>query len=177
MKVLLHICCGPCGIVPMRELLAEGHDVEAAFVNPNIHPLTEFDLRLEAARAAAEAAGVRIVREDPYGLREFLRAVVFHEDERCRICYRMRLGRTAELAQALGCDAFTTTMLVSTQQDHDAIRAAGEEAARGHGVEFLYRDYRPRVMDGVRESKQKGLYRQQYCGCVYSEWERYRRAT
>lgn len=161
----------------MRELLAEGHEVEAAFVNPNIHPLTEFDQRLKAARAAALAAGIRIVREDPYGLQEFMRAVVIHEDERCRICYRMRLGRTAELAKALGHDAFTTTMLVSTQQDHAAIRAAGDEAAREHGVEFLYRDLRSRVMDGVRESKEKRLYRQQYCGCVFSEWERYRRAT
>jgi epoxyqueuosine reductase len=66
---------------------------------------------------------------------------------------------------------------VSTQQDHAAIRAAGEDAAREHGVPFLYRDFRPRVMEGVRESKEKGLYRQQYCGCVYSEWERYRRTT
>jgi epoxyqueuosine reductase len=177
LKVLLHICCGPCAIVPMRELIAEGHEVEAAFVNPNIHPLTEFDRRLEAARAAAAAAGVLIVHEDPYGLREFMRAVVFHEDERCPICYRMRLGRTAELAKALGHGAFTTTMLVSTQQDHAGIRAAGEAAAREHGVPFLYRDFRPGVMEGVRESKEKGLYRQQYCGCVYSEWERYRRAT
>lgn len=161
----------------MRELLAEGHEVEAVFVNPNIHPSTEFERRLEAARSAAASAGVRIVHEDPYGLREFLRAVVFHEDERCRICYRMRLGRAAELAKALGHDAFTTTMLVSTQQDHAAIRAAGEEAAREQGVEFLYRDFRPRVMEGVRESKASGLYRQQYCGCVFSEWERYRRTT
>ncbi|MBM3307342.1 MAG: epoxyqueuosine reductase QueH [Candidatus Eisenbacteria bacterium] len=177
MRVLLHICCGPCAIVPMRELLAEGHDVEAAFVNPNIHPFTEFERRLGAARAAAADAGVRIAHEDPYGLIEFLRAVVFHEGERCPICYRMRLDRAAELAAALGFDAFTTTMLVSTQQDHEAIRRAGEEASRARGIEFLYRDFRPRVMDGVRESKAREMYRQQYCGCVFSEWERYRKAA
>jgi len=160
----------------MRELLAEGHEVEAAFVNPNVHPYQEFERRLEAARAAAADAGVRVVREDPYGLVEFLRAVAFHEGERCPICYRMRLSRTAELARSLGHDAFTTTMLVSTQQNHDAIRAAGEAAALTHGVGFVYRDFRPRVMEGVRASKERGLYRQQYCGCVYSEWERYRKS-
>jgi predicted adenine nucleotide alpha hydrolase (AANH) superfamily ATPase len=176
MRVLLHICCGPCSIVPTRELLAEGHEVEGAFVNPNIHPFQEFQRRLEAARAAAADAGVRIVREDPYGLVEFLREIAFHESERCPICYRMRLERTAALARELGHDAFTTTMLVSTQQDHDAIRAAGEAAAAEHGVHFLCRDFRPRVMEGVRASKERGLYRQQYCGCVYSEWERHRKS-
>ena len=174
MRVLLHVCCGPCALVPMRELLAEGHEVEAAFVNPNIHPYQEFVRRREAARAAAAELGVRVVHEDPYGLVEFLRAVVHHESERCPVCYRMRLDRTAELAKELGHDAFTTTMLVSTQQDHEAIRSAGDAAAAACGVAFLYRDFRPKVMDGVRESKAKGLYRQQYCGCVLSEWERYR---
>ena len=65
-------------------------------------------------------------------------------------------------------------MIVSTQQDHDAIRRAGEEAAAVHGVEFVARDFRPKVMEGVHSSKEMGLYRQQYCGCIYSEWERYR---
>ena len=150
---MLHICCGPCAIVPMRELLDDGHVVAGAFVNPNIHPFQEFEKRLRAARAASTAFGVKMIHEDGYGLTGFLRAVVGHEDERCPICYEMRLGRVAELARELGYDAFTTSMLVSTQQDHDAIRKAGEAAAAEHGVEFLYRDYRPQVMEGVRASK------------------------
>ncbi|MFH1502653.1 MAG: epoxyqueuosine reductase QueH [Candidatus Eisenbacteria bacterium] len=173
MRVLLHICCGPCAIVPMRELLALGHDLAAALVNPNIHPYREFELRNEAARKVAERVGVPIVHEDPYGLVEFCRAVVGHESERCAICYRLRLERVAALAAELGYDAFTTTMLVSTHQDHDTIRAVAESAAAAGNVAFVYRDFRPRVMDGVRESKEMGVYRQQYCGCVYSEWERY----
>jgi predicted adenine nucleotide alpha hydrolase (AANH) superfamily ATPase len=174
MRVLLHICCGPCAIVPMRELRGEGHEVAGAFTNPNIHPFREFEKRLEAAREAAASHGVEIVREDDYGLDEFLRAVVGSEEPRCPTCYSMRLRRAAEVAAEGGFDAFTTSMLVSTQQDHEAIREAGEAAAREFGVEFLYRDYRPKVMEGVRISKEAGLYRQQYCGCVYSEWERYR---
>jgi len=174
MKILLHFCCGPCALVPARELLAEGHEIAGAFVNPNIHPYREFELRREAAGQAAEALVVEMVHEDGYGLTEFLRAVVGREDERCPLCYAMRLARVAELAAELGFDGFSTSMLVSTQQDHDAIRQAGEAAAEKHGVEFVARDFRPGVMDGVRESKEIGLYRQQYCGCIYSEWERYR---
>ncbi len=174
MRVLLHICCGPCAIVPIRALRDEGHDVDAAFLNPNIHPYQEYERRLEAAREVTEAFDVPMSFVDEYGLTPFLRAVVGNEDERCRICYTLRLNRAAEVAAASGYDAFTTTMLVSTQQDHEAIRSAGEAAAEKHGVEFLSRDWRDRVMDGVRESKAMGHYRQQYCGCIYSEWERYR---
>lgn len=173
MKVLLHICCGPCAIVPMRDLKAEGHEVTGAFTNPNIHPFLEFERRREAAHKAADSYGVEIAYEDSYGLVEFLRAVTGNEDDRCPVCYKMRLRRVAELARDGGFDAFTTSMLVSTHQGHEGIRTAGEEAAREFGVEFLYRDFRPGVMDGVRLSKEAGLYRQQYCGCIYSEWERY----
>lgn len=173
MRILFHICCGPCAIVPLRELLAEGHAVDGALVNPNIHPTTEFEKRNEAARTVAASLGVRIAREDPYGLREFLRAIASHEDRRCPICYRLRLQRVAALARAGGYDAFTTSMLVSTHQDHDEVRRAGEEAACEHGVAFLYRDFRPRVMDGVRASKEMGIYRQRYCGCILSECERF----
>ena len=167
------MCCGPCAIVPIRALLDEGHEVDAAFVNPNVHPYVEFTKRVEAARAAADALGVSIVQEDPYGLLEFLRAVVGHEEGRCRICYAMRIDRVARLAAERGYDAFTTSMLVSTHQDHDLMKEIAEKAAARHGVAFLHRDYRPRVMEGVRASREMGLYRQQYCGCVYSEWDRY----
>ncbi len=173
MKVLVHVCCGPCAIVPFRELTSEGHTLSAALVNPNIHPYLEFCRRRDAARDVAEAHGIAVVHEDQYGLREFLRAVVGHEHERCPICYQMRLDRVAQLAREGDFDAFTTSMLVSTQQDHDGIRRAGEEAGIRHGIEFLYRDYRPKVMEGVSISKEMGTYRQQYCGCVYSEWERH----
>ncbi len=174
MRVLLHVCCGPCAIVPVRELHAEGHVVDGALINPNIHPYLEFERRNEAARAVADALGFRIVYEDPYGLVEFLRAVVSHERDRCPICYRLRLDRVAALAKENGYDAFSTSMLVSTYQDHESVRAVAEEAARRHGVRFVYRDFRPKVMEGVRASKEMGVYRQQYCGCIYSEWERYR---
>lgn len=173
MRILLHTCCGPCAIVPLEDLSSEGHELACALLNPNIHPYLEFERRNEAARDVAAHYGVPIVREDPYGLTEFLRAVVGREEERCPICYEMRLDRAASVARELGFDGFTTTMLVSTHQDHDLIKKLGEAAAVRHGVVFVYRDFRPRVMDGVRKSKEMGHYRQQYCGCIYSEHERY----
>jgi predicted adenine nucleotide alpha hydrolase (AANH) superfamily ATPase len=160
----------------MRKLIAEGHEVGGAFVNPNIHPYVEFEKRREAARQAAAMHDIEMRFEDGYGLVEFIRAVVGRETERCPVCYELRLSRVAELAKEGGYDAFTTSMLVSTHQDHEAIRLAAEAAAAAHGVEFLYRDFRPFVMEGVAASKDAGLYRQQYCGCIYSEWERYRKS-
>jgi len=173
MRVLLHICCGPCAIVPIRELLAEGHEVDCAFVNPNIHPFLEYRKRLEAAREVAQVLGVELVRVDDYGLLEFLDEIGPRRPARCLVCCRMRLGRIAALAKEMGCDAFSTSMLVSTHMDHDGIRRVADEVGHTVGIEFLYRDFRPRVMDGVRESRELGVYRQQYCGCIYSERERY----
>jgi predicted adenine nucleotide alpha hydrolase (AANH) superfamily ATPase len=173
MRVLLHICCGPCAIVPIRELRAEGHEVDGAFVNPNIHPLLEYRRRLEAAREVARALDVELVRIDDYGLLEFLDEIGPRRPARCLACYRMRLRRVASLAGEAGYDAFTTSMLVSTHMDHDGIRRVGDEVGHEAGVEFLYRDFRPLVMDGVRESKKMATYRQQYCGCIYSERERF----
>jgi predicted adenine nucleotide alpha hydrolase (AANH) superfamily ATPase len=173
MRVLLHICCGPCAIVPIRELRAEGHEVDGAFVNPNIHPLLEYRRRLEATREVARILDVDLVQVDEYGLLEFLDEIGPRRLARCLACFRMRLGRVAALAREKGYDAFTTSMLVSTHLDHDGIRRVAEEVAFAAGVEFLYRDWRPRVMDGVKESRSMGVYRQQYCGCVYSERERY----
>jgi len=159
--------------VPMRALQEEGHEVAGAFVNPNIHPYLEFEKRLEAAHQAANAYRVPMAHEDGYGLEEFLQKIVGHVHERCPICYAMRLDRVAGLASESGYEGFSSSMLVSTHQDHQGIRAAGAAAAAKHGVEFVYRDFRASVMDGVRESKEMGLYRQQYCGCIFSEWDRY----
>jgi predicted adenine nucleotide alpha hydrolase (AANH) superfamily ATPase len=177
MRVLLHICCGPCAIVPIRALREEGHEVDGAFVNPNIHPLVEYRRRREAAEDVARALGVRLVQVDDYGLLEFLDDIGPRRLARCLACFRKRLRRVAALAKELGYDAFTTSMLVSTHLDHDGIRRVAEEEAHAAGVEFLYRDFRARVMEGVRESKEMGTYRQQYCGCIYSERERYGDST
>jgi len=148
-------------------------EVTLFWYNPNIHPFREHQRRLEAMQTFAQAIGLPIVIDDGYDMLRYFQAVVGHESERCPDCYRLRLSKTAEVAQNRGLDAFTTTLLISPYQRHDLLRELGEELGRGHGVEFYYQDFRPGFRESYRLSRELGLYHQGYCGCVYSEWERY----
>jgi epoxyqueuosine reductase len=113
-----------------------------------------------------------LVRDD-YDLEEFLANVAAAPGERCGYCYTSRLRVSAQVAAEQGFQAFTSSLLYSRYQRHDDIRTAGEQAGLEHGVPFLYQDFRPGWQEGIRTSKELGLYRQQYCGCVYSERDRY----
>jgi predicted adenine nucleotide alpha hydrolase (AANH) superfamily ATPase len=143
------------------------------FYNPNIHPYQEYHRRLAAVQAYEEQAAIQVIYRDEYDLEEFLRGVAFREDERCRFCYRLRLETTAKVAKHGKFAAFTTTLLHSKHQNHELIKAIGETVGREQGVEFLYKDFRDGWKQGIEESKTLGLYRQSYCGCIYSEKERY----
>jgi len=171
MKVLLHTCCGPCTLAVCDALREGGRDVLGFFYNPNIHPHQEFQRRRETMAQAAQALALPMVWRDEYGLIPFLRRVVFHEQERCPICYQMRLDETARRAAAEGCDAFASTLLISPYQDQAALREVGERAAAEAGVRFLGEDFRPLFREGHRRAKEMGLYCQNYCGCIYSEME------
>jgi len=173
MKIVVHVCCAPCLAATLDAFAGLG-DVLAYFYNPNIHPLLEFRKRLKALDVFAERRGVRLHAERNYGLTRFLELVPPDGAGRCPVCYRERLGQTARHAAAAGADAFSTTMLSSRHQDHDAIRRAGEAAAAETGVEFLYRDLRDRADAGQAAARKMSLYRQQYCGCIFSEYERYK---
>jgi predicted adenine nucleotide alpha hydrolase (AANH) superfamily ATPase len=144
------------------------------FFNPNIHPLLEFRRRLTGARDAAQMLGMELVEDAYYDPEDWFRRVTRDEVSRCARCIAWRLERTAAEAAVKGCDAFSTTLAISPWQDHDAIRAGGRAAAAAHGVEFVYEDLRPHYPESRRLSREWGLYRQKYCGCVLSEWERYR---
>jgi hypothetical protein len=172
-KLLLHTCCGPCSIVPVRALRAEGVEPTGFFYPHNIHPYTECRRRRETLDGYADAVGLPLIAAEGYDLEGFLRRVAFHEAERCRICWRERLRATATLARERGFAAFSSTLLYSRYQDHQALREIGAAVAREAGVAFHYRDFRTGWQEGVEESKRLGMYRQAYCGCVYSEKERY----
>ncbi|MEW6428960.1 MAG: epoxyqueuosine reductase QueH [Thermodesulfobacteriota bacterium] len=175
MRILLHVCCGPCTVYPLTVLRAEGHEVEGFFHNPNIHPYQEFARRLAAMTALAETERFAVRYDRVYGLRPFLREVVGREDGRCRICYGMRLRAAARVGREAGCDRFTTTLLYSRYQQHELIRATGERVGEEEGIGFYYQDFRGGWQEGVDRSIAMGLYRQPYCGCIYSEEERYDR--
>jgi predicted adenine nucleotide alpha hydrolase (AANH) superfamily ATPase len=179
MKVLLHICCAPCSIYPLVALRGQGADVTGFFFNHNIHPYQEYRRRLDTVKEYAGKSGLDIIYRDEYLLEEFLAAVADTPTKRCQYCYASRLEATAKAAAEEGFDAFTSTLLYSRYQRHDEIRALGERLATAYGVVFHYDDYRRGWQEGIRISKELGLYRQQYCGCIYSEKERYlvQRAT
>lgn len=236
MRLLLHICCGPCAITVIQRLKAQGHEVSGFFFNPNIQPLAEYLKRREGAAKACARLETPLIMADELPLAEqiwdtawpgeahenpaaeraanatlaagparlatapeetppaagrtppsplplppatdpapWLRAVAGREHERCSFCAHSRLAATAALAQRLGFEAFTTSLLYSRHQSHDEIRALGENIAATAGPGFYYEDFRPFWQEGIRLSKDWGLYRQQYCGCIFSEYERYSR--
>lgn len=173
MNILLHVCCGPCSIYPLHRLREQGHRVRGYFYNPNIHPYSEFTRRVQALKDFSQLAAFSVDIDEQYGLTEYLRRVVFQEDSRCSVCYDLRLERAARKAVGEKADAFTTTLLYSRYQNHEQIREKGMRLADRYGVEFYYEDFRPGWQEGIDRSRALGLYRQPYCGCVYSEQERY----
>lgn len=173
MKGLIHICCANCLIYPLKVLREEGWETTGFFYNPNIHPYQEYVRRKETIETYTRRAGLKMIYRDEYDLEEFLRSVVYREHERCRHCYHCRLEAAAKMARKGKFDAFTTTLLYSKHQNHSLIKEIGESLAKQFSVPFYYEDFRKWWQEGIHESKAMGLYRQQYCGCIYSEKERY----
>lgn len=176
MRILVHLCCGPCFPHILRRLRGEGCDVAALFYNPNVHPWTEFRARADSARELCEGEGVEFIFRDDYDVFDFVRRALEKMDrgeDRCEYCYRLRLEGAAREAKKRGFDAFTSTLLGSPYQKHELVRSIGGEMGEKHGVPFHYADFR----DGWKESRkatfEKGLYRQKYCGCIFSEQERW----
>ncbi len=176
MKVLLHVCCGPCSIYPLRVLRAEKYDVMGYFYGSNIHPYTECLKRQKTLSEYADKVGLKLIVSEDYDLEHFLRNVVYREKDRCLFCYRERLRSTAMMAKRGKFDAFSTTLLYSKFQKHETIQSIGRAVGQEIGISFLYQDFRAGWKEGVDTSKALNMYRQQYCGCIYSEKERYFRS-
>lgn len=214
-SLLLHVCCGPCSIMPVRRLLDEGFAVTAWFMNPNIQPLSEYFRRREAAGQCAERLGIDIIYEDaPWDLTAWLRAVAGRDTppQRCTWCCVSRMEATCAAARRMGFAYFSSSLLYSRYQPHEVIARAGHLLGDGRarvlpeidsvetatmppadqgeacpappaathgaapaaaGPRFVYRDFRTDWQAGIDASLAWGVYRQPYCGCVYSEAERY----
>ena len=173
MKILLHTCCANCILYPLKELRKEGFEVVSLFYNHNIHPYQEYRRRRDTLLDLSPKIDLPVICPEGYDLKTFLRNAVFHEDERCYYCYRSRLETTIDAAAQAGFNLFSTTLLYSRFQKHDMIKEIGETLAKEKGIDFYYRDFRAGWEEGIRASKELNLYRQQYCGCIYSEHERY----
>ena len=172
-KTLLHACCGPCAVQCVEILRAEDITPTLFWYNPNIHPFTEYRSRQEALHTFAQQAELEVIARDEYGLRDFLRGVGQNFDDRCRFCYEIRLEAAAATAKAQGYDSFSTTLLVSPYQNHALLQQIGEAMGQKYGVAFLYRDFRPGFRQGQKTARELGLYMQKYCGCIFSEEDRY----
>jgi hypothetical protein len=173
LKILLHTCCAPCTIYPLTILRQENFEVMGFYYRHNIHPYTECLKRQEALEQYAQKMNFRLIIQDGYELEKFLQNVVFRETMRCRLCYYERLKATAHIAKRGHFDYFSSTLLYSKFQKHTLIQSIGEAVGKSIGIPFLYRDFREGWKEGIEKSKQLNLYRQQYCGCIYSEKDRY----
>ncbi|MFV0496759.1 MAG: epoxyqueuosine reductase QueH [Candidatus Fimivivens sp.] len=175
MKTLLHMCCAPCSIACIELLRGEGIEPTGFWFNPNIHPFTEYRARKNALVGYAKHIGLDLVLQGDYGLRPFIAGVSPDFDDRCGYCYRVRFEKTAQYAVQNGFEAFTTTLLISPYQDHERICTVASEVAQQYGVSFLYRDFRPYFRDGQQKARDLELYMQKYCGCIFSEEDRYKK--
>jgi hypothetical protein len=153
--------------------LRQDYEISAYFFNPNIHPYLEFKKRGEALHGYCADQNIPVVDSCGYGLEEFLQRVVFREQQRCRICYSWRMERTARTAAAAEFSGFSTTLLYSRYQNHEQLKEYGFALADKYSVEFIYRDFREGWQIGIDRSRELGMYRQSYCGCIYSEQQRY----
>ncbi len=176
MKLLLHTCCGPCTIYPLKHLRSEGFDVMGFFYRHNIHPYRECLRRQETLQAYAGSQSMDLIIQEGYELEAFIRNMAYRESDRCRICYHERLSSTARVARHGRFDCFSSTLLYSKFQNHELLKEIGESVARSVGIPFHYADFRTGWKEGIEVSKQLGLYRQAYCGCIYSEKERFLKA-
>ncbi len=173
MNLLLHMCCGPCTTSSHKRFNELGYNISGYFYNPNIHPYKEYKKRLETLEQYCKKEDINILIDDRYSLEEFLREVVYREENRCLYCYCMRLKETAQKARQEDISHFSSTLLISPYQNHELITEIGEDAAREFGVNFVYEDLRPFYKKSVKISRQEDMYRQTYCGCIYSEKDRY----
>jgi len=175
-KTLLHTCCAPCSITCIDQLREDGIEPVSYWNNPNIHPWTEYRQRRDAWVAYMKTVGVKRIQEGDYGIRPFTAAVAADPDNRCGWCYAVRLEAAARCAVENGFESFTTTLLVSPYQNRELILETGAAIAARHGLEFLPYDFRPRFREGQERARELDLYMQKYCGCIYSEEDRYRGA-
>lgn len=176
MDLLVHVCCAPCLIYPLEKFRQEGFRVSGLFYNPNIHPFCEYNHRKSALEELAQIKDIQVFYS-AYQPKEFFRAVNNKEegDQRCRLCWQLRLRESARFAREKGFQYFSSTLLVSPYQNQEVLREIGNDIAKEQGVDFYYRDLRCGFKPASSEARDLGLYRQKYCGCIYSEIERFRK--
>ena len=181
-KMLLHSCCGPCSSGVLGQL-ANDYDVTIVFFNPNIHPEDEYFKRLEAQKIIVDSMNneygynVKLIEAD-YKPETFFENTKGLEQEkegglRCHKCFEQRLEYTANFAKTHGYDIFTTTLSISPHKDYELINLIGSKIADRVGVDYMHANFKKNdgYLNSIKNSKKYGIYRQKYCGCIYSKTE------
>ena len=176
MKLLMHTCCAPCSVYCIDSLRKENIEPTLYWYNPNIHPYIEYKTRRDTLKEYANSIDVEAIFEDEYGLDKFCKNVIGNLKDRCiDYCYKVRLEQTVRYAKENGFDTFTTTLFVSPYQKHEEIKRVCEDLSKKYDMDFLYRDFRIGFREGQAKARELGIYMQKYCGCVFSEEDRYRK--
>ncbi|MBQ6147818.1 epoxyqueuosine reductase QueH [Candidatus Saccharibacteria bacterium] len=175
-SLLLHTCCAPCSVYCIDSLRKEEIEPTVFWYNPNIHPYIEYKTRRDCLKGYLKSIKVKGIFKENYGLDEFCKNAIKDLENRCvKYCYRARLSETVKFAKENGYEFFSTTLLVSPYQKHEELKAVCEELAELSGVKFLYRDFRVGFREGQKKARELGMYMQKYCGCIFSEEERYKK--
>lgn len=174
-KILLHACCAICSGHPINLLREIGYEPVVYFYNPNIQPESEYEKRLEAQKKLCESLGCEIIVED-YEPKMFEIVSFGFEDEpegsdRCKKCFELRLSKTVKKSKDLGIKDFTTSIVISPHKNYDLVSEIGKKIASKYNINYLEIDFKKQ--DGFLKSnkiaKELDLYRQNYCGCKFSE--------
>lgn len=174
MKLLMHTCCAPCSVYCIDSLRNENIEPTLYWYNPNIHPYIEYKTRRDTLIEYSKMIDAKLIINEEYGLDSFCKNVINDLPNRCsNYCYRVRLEQTVKYAKENDFDAFTTTLFVSPYQKHEELKRICEELSKKYGVKFLYRDFRVGFREGQAKARELGLYMQKYCGCIFSEEDRY----
>ena len=173
-KLLLHICCGPDATIPIMDL-KDSYDITCFWYDPNIQPKKEYDKRLKHFKKVCEIEKVSYI-EGPYDVKNFFQEIKGLEHtpekwEKCRNCYDMRLRKTAEVAQEMWIEYWTTTLNISPHKDLEKIFKIGDKYSLKNNLEFLKIAFRKNggFQRSVEYTKKHNIYRQNYCGCIYSD--------
>ncbi len=176
MKLLMHTCCAPCSVYCIDSLRKENIEPTVYWYNPNIHPYMEYKNRRDCLKEYTKSINVNAIFEEDYGLKEFCKNTISDLENRClNYCYKVRLEQTAKYAKENGYDSISTTLLVSPYQKHDELSNLLERIAKENGLNFVYRDFRVGFREGQNKARELGLYMQKYCGCIFSEEDRYQK--
>ncbi|MDO4436856.1 MAG: epoxyqueuosine reductase QueH [Coriobacteriaceae bacterium] len=172
-KLLLHACCAPCSLEPVRLLMEEGFEPTICWTNPNIQPVDEHGRRLEELRQWCAGSGLPLIEAGDDRARWDRAVAPFGADRerRCRACYALRLAEACRVARDQGFSHVATTLAVSPYQLFDTCNDVLERLAAAHGLTPVIRDFRPWYPEATRRSRELGMYRQNYCGCRFSAAE------